>query len=65
MWNDNTPLLSCHGEITVKNWWNVSNRNPNPDLNNVNARIKLGKNPMRFTQVIVQNENMDVLWADN
>ena len=48
--NDNTPP-SCHGEIT--NWRNVANSNPNPGLYTVNAHIKFGKNPLRFTQVIV------------
>ena len=27
--------------------------NPKPDLHNVNAHIKFGENPLRFTNVIV------------
>ena len=35
------------------------------DLHNVNAHIKFGVNPLRFTQVIVLKLKTDVLWADN
>ena len=27
--------------------------NPNADLHNINANIKFGENPLRFTQIIV------------
>ena len=40
---------------TVKNWWNVPNSYPKPDLY-INAHIKLGDNPLRFTQVTVMKQ---------
>ena len=39
--------------------------NPKADLHNINAHIKFGENPLRFTQVIFLKDNTDVLWADN
>ena len=38
--------------------------NPKADLHNINAHIKSGENPLRFTQVIVLKVNTDILWAD-
>ena len=52
-WNDNTLPLSCSGHITVKNWRNLPIRNPKPDLHNINAHIKFGKNSLRFIQLRV------------
>ena len=36
-----------------KNLWNVPSSNPKPGLHNINVHIKLCKNPLRFTKVIV------------
>ena len=38
----------------VKIWRNLPISNPKPDLLNVNAYSKFGKNPLLYTQVIVQ-----------
>ena len=43
----------------VKNWQNWPMNNPKPDLHNINAHIKFGENPLRFTQVTVLRLNMD------
>ena len=34
-------------------WLNLSINNPKPDLYNINAHTKFGKNPLTFTQVII------------
>ena len=49
-WNDNTPSLSCPGQITLRN---LSITNHKPDLHSTNSHIKFGENPLRFTQVII------------
>ena len=33
---------------------NLPKSNPKPDLHSINVHIKLGENPLRFTQVIVR-----------
>ena len=38
----------------VRNWQNLPISSPKADLYNINAHIKFGENPLRFTQVIVQ-----------
>ena len=38
---------------SVKNWWKLLTSNPKADLYNINAHIKIGNNPLRFTQVIM------------
>ena len=52
-WNDNTPPLSCCGQIALSNCRNLLIGNFKPDLHNINAHIKFGENPLRFTEVIV------------
>ena len=52
-WKDNTPPLSCHMHITVKNWQNLAISNPKPYFYNINAHTTVGENPLIFTQVIV------------
>ena len=62
MWNNNTPPLSCGGQVnSVKNWQNLHISNLKPDLLNTNRHTKFGENPLAFTQVIVWNENTDRL----
>ena len=39
---------------SINNWWNLPISNPKSDLHNINAYTKFGKNPLKFTQVIVQ-----------
>ena len=48
-WNYNTLLLSCWGQITIKNWWNLPISNSKADLHNINAHTKFGENPLKFT----------------
>ena len=35
--------------MSVKNLWNSPISNPEPDLHNINANIKFGENPLKFT----------------
>ena len=51
--NENIPALSCRGHINVKNFRNLAMSNLKAFLQNINAHIKIGENPLRFTQVIV------------
>ena len=37
-------------------WWNLPISNPKPDFHNIIANSKFGKNPLTFTQVIVQKQ---------
>ena len=53
------------GDNSIKNWHNVPKYNPKPDLHNINAHFKFGENPLRFTQVIVLKQKMNVSQADN
>ena len=46
-------IIISKADNSIKNWRNLSMSNPNPDLHNIKAHIKYGKNPLRFTQVIV------------
>ena len=38
---------------SVKNWGNLPTSNPKAYLYNIKAHVKVGENPLRFTQVIV------------
>ena len=38
---------------SVKNWRNLPNSNPKPNLHNINAHTKFCENPLMFTQVII------------
>ena len=44
---------------SVKIWLNLPISNPKPDLLNVNAYSKFGKNPLLFTQVIVRKRKYE------
>ena len=48
-WNDNTPPLSCRGQITVENGRNLPISKSKLDLHNINAHIKFDENSLRFT----------------
>ena len=52
------------GRQLYQNWWNLPISNPEPDLYNSNALTKFGENPLIFTEVIIWEKNIDVLWAD-
>ena len=45
-------MSRADNSVTI--WRNLPISNPKPDLLNVNAYSKLGKNPLLFTQVIVR-----------
>ena len=49
----------------VKNWQNLPMSNPDPDIHNINAHIKFGEDPLRFTEGIVLELYYSVLWTDN
>ena len=44
---------------SVKIWQNLPINNPKPDLHNINAHTKFGKNPLMFTQVIIRKWRTD------
>ena len=52
----------------VKILRNLSISNPKPDLHNINAHTKFGKDPLIFTQVIIRKRKMngrtDDGWTD-
>ena len=50
--NENTEILQA--DNSVKYWRNLPIYNSKPDLHNINAHIKFGENPLKFTQVIVR-----------
>ena len=65
MWKDSTRPLLCRGQEIVKNRWNLSISNPKPDLHNINAHIRFGENPFRFTQELLSWNEKDESRADN
>ena len=44
---------------SVKNWRNLPISNPKPDLDNINAHIKFGENPLLFTRYSPETK----IWA--
>ena len=53
-WKAITPPLLCGRQIAVKTEQNLPISNPKPDLHNINAPIKFGKNQLIFNQFIIQ-----------
>ena len=54
------------GDNSFKNWQNVPNSNPEPDLHNSNAHYKFGENPLIYLlKLSTRKENIDVVRADN
>ena len=49
-------ILTCGGQITVKNWHSLHISNPKPNLHTINAYTKFGENPLIFTEVILQKQ---------
>ena len=49
--NENTDVFRA--DNSVKNWRNLPINNPKPDLHNINAHTEFGRNPLKFTQVII------------
>ena len=47
-------IWTCHRQITVKIDENSTIINLKPEHHNINAYTKFGKNPLRFTKVIIQ-----------
>ena len=50
-------------QITIKIGQNLAISNPEPDLHNINAHIKFGENPLRFTDFIVQKQKYEHAWT--
>ena len=54
-WHDSAFLIVF---LTIDNY--LPNSNPKPDLHNINAHTKFGReNPLMFTQVIIWKRNTD------
>ena len=55
--NENMGVSQADNSIRI--WQNFPISNPKPDLHNANAHTKFGENPLTFTEVIIQKQNMD------
>ena len=61
-----TKIWVClRADKSVKIWQNLPISNPKLDLHNINAHIKFGENPLKFTQVVIRKWKLGVSQADN